>query len=175
METNLTFHVVPVDHVRCQVSKIIGMADRRQGRGFRDGGAPVGQAVLLVPVEIVDQRIALRLPHGVAGEPLRGAANGGLDGGEGVREQPLGATVRRKPPCEQAVAGVEVAVQAPRVAARGQFGVRVPLPARPRKMASPAGVSAQPGSAAAMRRRARSTACARMSARVGAWMSRCAS
>src|SRR5450759_4919230 len=88
METNLTFHVVPVDHVRCQVSKIIGMADRRQGRGFRDGGAPVGQAVLLVPVEIVDQRIALRLPHGVAGEPLRGAANGGLDGGEGVREQP---------------------------------------------------------------------------------------
>ncbi len=30
----------------------------RQGRGFRDDGVPVGQTFILVPVEIVDQRMA---------------------------------------------------------------------------------------------------------------------
>ena len=71
-----------------------GDENRRQGRGFRDGGAPVGKALVLVPVEIVDEGIAGFLPQRGAGQALRGAADGGLDGGEGVREQSIRSTLR---------------------------------------------------------------------------------
>lgn len=55
-----------------------------QGCGPRDDGAPVREAFVVVLIEIIDQRIAGFLPQGVAGEPLRGAADGRLDGGEGI-------------------------------------------------------------------------------------------
>ena len=116
-----------------------GGENRRQGRSLPDNGAPVGQAVLLVPVEIVDQRIAGFLPHRGAGGPLPTAADGGLDGGEGVRKQPLRATLRRETVARNAVAGAEAVVQARRGVARVRLSVRVPLPCPAAQLARPPG------------------------------------
>ena len=63
---------------------------------FRDGGPPVGQAVLLVPVEIVDQRIAGFLAAGVATADLCIAADGGLDRGKGVSGNSSGSPSAKK-------------------------------------------------------------------------------
>ena len=80
----------------CSQASSARAAARIGGRAAvcRDDGAPVGQAFILVPVEIIDQRIAGFLPQRGAGQPLRGAADGGLDGGEGVREQPIRSALR---------------------------------------------------------------------------------
>ena len=67
-----------------------GGEGRRQVAGFVDDGAPFGQARVLVPVEVIDQRIALaggrRRRTLFAGEGLVGMGNGDIDRGEQFRE-----------------------------------------------------------------------------------------
>ena len=63
---------------------------RRQFAGLIDDTLPVLDPGVLIPVEIVDQRIALALAQGFSREGALGSRHGRVDGGESVREQRVG-------------------------------------------------------------------------------------
>ena len=67
---------------------------RRQCAGLVDDRAPVTEAFILVPVEVVDQRVALRLclapTVGLAGERAIGLRDRGVDRGEHVGHPVVG-------------------------------------------------------------------------------------
>ena len=125
----------------------------------RGGAPPRLEPFVLLPIRIIDERIAEKL------RPRRRRPRGSLC---------CGLTRGRSPRARR-----RAGRQSPGDPGASSSSRPSPSPARvvsavspsPRKAARPAGLRAQSGAASAMRRRARSTAWARVKAWVGAWIS----